>query len=103
MARVEAAKEELLAGPALAALVEDAARGWRAIVRTWPASVRGGGLDRGAARPGTLALAGRRGATPGARPLAQARVTELVERHHERIADSSRTECARSGPRGRCG
>jgi uncharacterized membrane-anchored protein YjiN (DUF445 family) len=88
IARVESVKAELLAAPAVAVLLDDAAA---ALTRTLRAELTGGRsellpwlvdrLDR--ARQALIADADLRGELDR---WAKARVSELVERHHGRIA-----------------
>jgi uncharacterized membrane-anchored protein YjiN (DUF445 family) len=102
IARVEAAKAELLAAPVVAALLDDAAT---ALTRTLRAELTAEGselrvwlvdrLDR--ARLALIADAGLRGQLDA---WAKARVSELVERHHGRIAAFIENGVRALGPEG---
>jgi uncharacterized membrane-anchored protein YjiN (DUF445 family) len=102
VARVEAAKAELLAAPAVAALLDDAAA---ALTRTLRAELTGergellawlaDRLDR--ARQALIADAGLRRQVDA---WAKARVSELVERHHGRIAAFIENGVRALGPEG---
>jgi uncharacterized membrane-anchored protein YjiN (DUF445 family) len=99
---VEAAKAELLAAPVVAALLDDAAT---ALTRTLRAELTAEGselrvwlvdrLDR--ARLALIADAGLRGQLDA---WAKARVSELVERHHGRIAAFIENGVRALGPEG---
>jgi uncharacterized membrane-anchored protein YjiN (DUF445 family) len=101
-ARVEAAKVELLAAPAVAALLDDAAV---ALTRTLQAELSGtrsellawlvDRLER--ARRTLIADAAFRGELDG---WAKARVSELVERHHGRISAFIENGVRALGPEG---
>jgi uncharacterized membrane-anchored protein YjiN (DUF445 family) len=102
IARVEAVKTELLAAPAVAVLVDDAAA---AVTRTLRAELTGersellpwlvDRLDR--ARQALIADAELRGRVD---VWAKARVIELVERHHGRIAAFIANGVRALGPQG---
>jgi uncharacterized membrane-anchored protein YjiN (DUF445 family) len=102
VARVEAAKAELLAAPAVAALLDDAAV---ALTRTLRAELSGersellawlvDRLER--VRRALVADAGLRRELDG---WAKARVSELVERHHGRISAFIENGVRALGPEG---
>ena len=102
VARVEAAKTELLEAPAVAALLDDAAaaltrtlRGALADERSELLAWLADRLDR--ARQALVADAGLRGELDA---WAKARLSELVERHHARIAAFIENGVRALGPEG---
>jgi uncharacterized membrane-anchored protein YjiN (DUF445 family) len=102
IARVEAAKAELLAAPAVAALLDDAAaaltRTLRAELGAEHSELRAWLVDRlDRARLALIADGELRGRLDA---WAKARVSELVERHHGRIAGFIENGVRALGPEG---